>query len=107
MARKLSMHDSAPGTDSRVAHLKRLVGSLQYPLSPEGERVLAAAKVGLKLIRKDMPEKKAPKSVKTIQRPSAKVVEENLPESIREMLVLHRQRDNNDHPTQPLRPDRA
>lgn len=107
MARKLSMQDTAPSSDSRVAHLRRLFGSLQYPLSPEGERVLAAAKVGLKLIRKDTPEKKSAPRAKPVKQPSSKVVEENLPASIREMLVLHRELDKNQHPTQPLRPDRA
>lgn len=106
MARKFSMQDSSR-PDSQAAHLKRLVSSLQYPLSPEGERVLAAAKVGLKLIRKEAPEKKTgPKLVKSAQRPNSRVIEENLPDSIREMLIMTREQERNGHPVQPLRPDR-
>jgi len=108
MSRKLSIHESSGSCpDSRVAHLRRLFGSLQYPLSPEGERVLAAAKVGLRLIRKEAPVKKKPGLKKPSIYTGPKVVEENFPDSIREMLKLHRKETNDEHRTQPLRPDHA
>ncbi len=83
MARKLSIHELR----GAKAQVSRLMGSLHYPLSPEGERVLKAANAGLKLIR------------------DSKVREENFPDSIRELLHLHRKEMGNTHPTQPLRPD--
>jgi hypothetical protein len=102
MARKLSI----PGTDSREAQLRRLMSSIHYPLSPEGKRVLAAAKVGLQLIRREAsPERKVAAKKKPAS--SSNVIEENFPQSIREMLVQYRkQEEKNAHRTLPLRPDR-
>jgi|GEM_PF-6517821 len=101
MARKLSLRELRDS--SMKSHIGRLMGSLHYPLSPEGERVLAAAKVGLQLIReRKTPEKKTKRKVT-----DSRVVEENFPDSIREMLKLHRNELSKLHPTQPLRPDQA
>lgn len=85
MARKLSLKEIRGARE----HVSRLMSSLQYPLSPEGKRVLKAANAGLKLIR------------------DSRVIEENFPDSIRDMLVMHRKEMSNAHPTQPLRPDQA
>lgn len=104
MARKLSLLEIRESS----AQLSRLLSSLQHPLSPEGKRVLAAAKVGLQLIRdsrKDSKEKAVPKRKFSTAQSTR---EENLPDSIRELLALHRKVLGDDaHPTLPLRPDRA
>lgn len=100
MARKLSLHEIRESS----AQLTRLLSSLQHPLSPEGKRVLAAAKVGLKLIRESRKEKGVPKRKFTT---AQKTREENFPDSIRELLELHRKVLGDEHPTLPLRPDRS
>ncbi len=101
MARKLSHQEIRESS----AQLSRLLSSLQHPLSPEGKRVLAAAKVGIQLIKEAREEKKTPRKKPRVAR---EVREENFPDSIRELLKHHRNTEGDDeHPTQPLRPDRA
>lgn len=101
MARKLSLQEIRESS----AQLARLLASLQHPLSPEGKRVLAAARVGLQLIKEAREEKSSQRKKPEGAQPTR---EENLPESIRELLAVHRNAgEDGEHPTQALRPDRA
>lgn len=101
MARQQSLQEIRDSS----AQLSRLLSSLHHPLSPEGKRVLAAAKVGLQLIKEAREDMKKPR-----KKPAGaqQTREENFPDSIRELLALHRKVAGDDaHPTLPLRPDRG
>ena len=91
--------------NSDITEFRRLVQSLHYPLSPEGKRVLAAAKVGLRLIQERTEEvKRAKRAVLPQlhvqrQKPARAVAggtplcENKLPSCIQEMLAKHRLND--------------
>jgi hypothetical protein len=91
MARKFA---SAP-SDPQVSQLARMLRSLEGPLAPEARRVLAAARVGLKLLEARKQKSDVPSLHERRERlrsvaGGTPLQEEQLPGCIQSMLAQYR-----------------
>jgi hypothetical protein len=84
MARKFAL-------PPEISHLERMLRSLEGPLSPEGKRVLAAARAGIEMLthrKEEVPQLHVARRKRALRSVSggAPLREDMLPDRIREML---------------------
>lgn len=102
MARKLALSELTIPLQADVARFQRMLRSPEHHLSPEGRRVLAAARVGLQLLNERTEEVRRARASIVPQLHARRnlrsravaggtpVCESNLPGCIQEMLTEYR-----------------